>query len=164
MMQSIRKSILGWSLLACLAGVGCGQGDKQGESKKETASAEKTSMKAIPYEGMWKAAAATVAGNAFPSAVTDTISLQLAAANYEVSVGGKLDKGTCTLDRSVTPWRMTIKGTEGPNAGKTMLAIFELPKEEELRICYDLKGTAFPTAFESTRENGWFLAVYKRAK
>jgi len=121
-------------------------------------------MKTIAYEGMWKATAATVAGNAFPSAVTDTISLQLAGTTYEVNVGGKLDKGTCTMDRSVTPWRMTIKGTEGPNAGKTLLAIFDFPKQDELRICYDLKGAAFPASFESTRENGWFLAVYQRTK
>lgn len=163
-MFNIRQTVGGICCVLLLAAVGCGQGDKQGEPKKDKSTTEQASMKTIPYEGSWKAVAATVAGNAFPSAVTDTISLQLAAANYEVNVGGKLDKGTCALDRSVTPWRMTIKGTEGPNAGKTMLAIFEIPKDDELRICYDLKGTAFPTAFESTRENGWFLAVYQRTK
>jgi uncharacterized protein (TIGR03067 family) len=125
----------------------------------ETAPAELPS-----HEGTWIATSATLAGSPFPSSVTDTISLVASGEQYEVKVGGKADKGTCIADRRTSPNRMTITGIEGPNAGKTFLAVFDFPDPTQMRICYDLNGTAFPTAFESTTENGWFLVSYKRTK
>jgi hypothetical protein len=59
---------------------------------------------------------------------------------------------------------MTIMGTEGPNAGKTILTIFDFPDATRMRVCYDLTGAAFPSRFESTAENGLFLVIYERAK
>ena len=48
---------------------------------------------------------------------------------YSVKVGDKLDKGTYTVDGSKDPKQLTIVGTEGPNKGKTIPAIFDLEKE-----------------------------------
>ncbi len=98
----------------------------------------------------------------FPDEVTKSIRLVVTGNNYEVNVGGEKGKGTCEVDLSTSPSRMTIIGTEGPNAGKKMLAIFEFPKEDELRVCYDVKGVDFPKAFESTPENSYFLVSYKK--
>src|SRR5436853_188117 len=67
--------------------------------------------------------------------------------NYEVIVAGEStvkDTGTCTLDTSVTPHRITIKSTEGTNKGKTILAIAEMPDANSMRVCYDLGGKEFP--------------------
>ena len=117
---------------------------------------------AVKTEGTWKMKSATMAGTPFPDAVADSISLKLAGDTYLVMVGESPDKGTCKVDTSTNPMLMTIVGTEGPNAGKTILAIFEMPEPSTLRVSYDLSGMAFPTSFESTAENGYYSATYVR--
>jgi uncharacterized protein (TIGR03067 family) len=103
-----------------------------------------------------------MAGTALPSPATDAITLTLTGENYVVTVGDKPDKGTCTVDRIVAPNQMTIKGTDGPNAGKTFLAIFDFPDISTMRVCYDLTGTAFPRSFTSTAENHLYSVTYVR--
>ena len=114
------------------------------------------------HEGNWKATAATLAGAPFPSSLTDSIALSVTGEQYEVNVGGNPDKGKCTVDRTTSPNRMTITGTDGPNAGKTFLAVFDFPEPTQMRVCYDLTGAAFPNTFESTADNELFLVVYSR--
>ena len=58
---------------------------------------------------------------------------------------------------------MDIKGTEGPNKGKTFLAIYEL-KDDKLTICYDLSGEARPTEFKTKPDTKLFLVTYERKK
>lgn len=135
-----------------------GSGYSLGVSKRE-----KTHDK-YSQQGQWKAISATLAGNPFPQAVTESILLVLKGDQYEVMVGDKPDKGTCEIDATQNPKRMTIKGTEGPNAGKTILAIIDIPSADEMRICYDLGGKQFPAEFKSTAENGFFLVKYSRKK
>ena len=115
-------------------------------------------------QGHWIATSATMAENPFPRAVTESISLVVTGDRYEVMVGGKSDKGTCNTDLEHSPNRMTITGTDGPNAGKTYLAIFDFPSVAEMRVCYDLTGSEYPTVFDSTAENGLFLVNYSRKK
>ena len=71
--------------------------------------------------------------------------------------------GTVKLDPSAKPKAMDITGTEGPNKGKTILAIYEL-KDDTLRICYDLTGKGRPAEFMSKKDAPRFLVVYQRAK
>ncbi len=113
-------------------------------------------------DGDWKIKSATMAGTALPSSATDTITLKLSSENYVATIDGAPDKGTCDVDRKATPNQMTIKGTEGTNAGKTFLAIFDFPDTSTMRICYDLTGTAFPVSFTSTAENHFYLVTYVR--
>jgi uncharacterized protein (TIGR03067 family) len=58
---------------------------------------------------------------------------------------------------------MDITGTEGPNKGKTILAIYEIT-DDTLRICYDLSGKARPTEFKTTKGTKLFLVTYNREK
>ena len=58
---------------------------------------------------------------------------------------------------------MDITGTEGPNKGKTFLAVYELDGDT-LRICYDLSGKSRPTEFKTTEGTQLFLVSYKREK
>ena len=113
-------------------------------------------------QGQWQATTALLSGSPFPDTVTNGIILSVTGSEYSVLVGGKPDKGTCELDESSEPIRMTIHGTEGPNTGKTFLAICDFPTSEEMRVCYDMKGAAFPNEFDSTAENGYFFVKYKR--
>ena len=53
------------------------------------------------------------------------------------------------------PKAMDITGTEGPNVGRTILAIYER-NGDVLRVCYDLAGKTRPTEFET--EDGKFYS------
>jgi hypothetical protein len=52
--------------------------------------------------------------------------------------------------------------TEGPNVGKTFLAIYDFPARDEMRVICDMSGKAYPTGFESSAENGLFVVAYSR--
>ena len=59
---------------------------------------------------------------------------------------------------------MTIKGVKGPNAGKTILAIFEHKHQDAMRVCYDISGKAFPKVFRVKAKSMHYLAGYRRKK
>lgn len=111
-------------------------------------------------DGLWQIKSAVMAGSEVPAAVTDMISLTLSGEDYTAVVGEASDKGTCVVDRSVTPGQMTITGTDGPNKGTTLLAIFDFPEAGTMRVAYDLSGKAFPASFDSTTENGLYVVTY----
>jgi len=99
-----------------------------------------------------------------PPPALKAITLTIHQGIYEVIVEGEdhSDKGTFTLDESVTPMRMTLKSTEGPNRGKTFLAIYEVTGPHAMRVCYDLSGTAFPKEFKAPKDTDLYLVGYRR--
>lgn len=56
---------------------------------------------------------------------------------------------------------MTIVGTEGPNIGKTIPAIYEF-NGDTLRICYDLSGQRRPAEFQSITGTRLYLVTHRR--
>lgn len=114
-------------------------------------------------DGTWLASAAELAGGEFPDEVRKTIKLVIGDGKYTVTVGTNPDKGTVKLDPSKKPKAMDITGTEGPNKGKTFLAIYE-KTDDTLKICYDLSGKARPTEFKTKKGTQLFLVTYKREK
>jgi uncharacterized protein (TIGR03067 family) len=122
------------------------------------------SVCAATHEGVWKPIAGAVGGVEMPDTFLRTIALKITDTNYEVTVedAREPDKGTCTLDTSASPKRMTIKGTEGPNRGKTFLAIYEMKDASSMRVCYDLSGMAFPKDFEAPTGTKQYLFDYRR--
>jgi uncharacterized protein (TIGR03067 family) len=121
---------------------------------------------APPRDGVWKPIAAVMGGVRLPQPALQAITLKISGANYEVTVEGEKepDKGTCTYDETTTPKRMTIKSTEGPNKGKTFLAIYEMKDAGSLRVCYDLSGTDFPKEFKAPKGTQLYLVGYRRPK
>jgi uncharacterized protein (TIGR03067 family) len=113
--------------------------------------------------GTWVPVSAVIGGKEFPEEVTKSIKMTLTETNYTVDVGGKIDKGTYTLDKKAKIKTLEIKGTEGPNKDKTFKAIYEF-KGDNLRVCYDLSGAKYPTEFKSEPNTLLFLAEYKREK
>lgn len=142
--------------------------DKDAPAKpaNPTASSEKTPKSdAQSQEGVWKPIAAVLGGMPLPAPTLKAITLKITGGNYEVTVEGeKPDKGTCTLDTSTSPRRMTIKSTDGPNRGKTFLAIYEMKDAVSMRICYDLSGTDFPKEFKAPKGTQFYLVGYRRQK
>ncbi len=90
------------------------------------------------------------------------IKLTLRGGTYEL-VAESPDRGTVTYDTSAKPKAMDIKGTDGPNKGKTFLAIYDL-SGDKLTVCYDLTGKARPTEFATRPKTKLFLATYQRQK
>jgi uncharacterized protein (TIGR03067 family) len=114
-------------------------------------------------EGKWTPASAELAGAKLSDAQLKAISLTVAAGKYTVQAGKSTDRGTLKLDPTAKPKSMDIVGTDGPNKGKTLLAIYEV-QQDTLRICYDLEGKKRPTDFTTSKEKPFFLVVYQRAK
>jgi len=114
-------------------------------------------------DGTWKPVAAELAGEQWTKQVLDSMKLILKDDNYTVQVGEQSDEGEVKRDPSKSPKTMDIKGTKGPNKGRTFLVIYEL-KGDELRVCYDLSGKSRPTEFATKPATQLFLVTYRRAK
>ena len=115
-------------------------------------------------QGTWLATAAELSESTLDEATLKTIKLVLEGDKYAVTVGeSPIDKDTTRIDPAAKPKTMDIISTEGPNKGKTFLAIYEL-NGDTLRICYDLTGKVRPTEFKTRKGEPLFLVTYKRAK
>jgi uncharacterized protein (TIGR03067 family) len=112
-------------------------------------------------QGAWQPTAAELSETPFEAAVLKSMKLVIAGDQYTVTAGKSIDKGRLKINPAATPKSMDIIGIDGPNKGKTFLAIYELDGDT-LRICYDLTGKARPTEFKTSQ--GEFLATYQRAK
>jgi uncharacterized protein (TIGR03067 family) len=114
-------------------------------------------------DGTWLPVTAEIAGQPFPEEVRKSMSLVIEGDKYTVTVGKNMDRGTVKRNPSAKPKAMDITGTDGPNKGKTFLAIYE-HKGDTLRVCYDLSGKKRPTEFKTEPETQLFLVEYKRQK
>ena len=114
-------------------------------------------------EGTWRPATAEIGGKVFLEEARKAMKLMVKDDQYTVTIGMKVDKGTVKVNGAGKPKQIDITGTDGPNKGKTFLAIFERDGDT-LRICYDLSGKARPTEFKSTEGSQLFLVTYKREK
>jgi uncharacterized protein (TIGR03067 family) len=140
-------------LSACLA---------RSVSAEEQAAEQKSA--APKHEGVWKPIAAVLGGARLPDAAVQAITLTVRGDTYEVVIEGEshADKGTYTIDATTEPKRMTIKSTEGPNRGKTFLAIYEMKDAVSMRVCYDLSGSEFPKEFKAPKDTPLYLVGYRR--
>ena len=115
---------------------------------------------------MWKAVTAVLGGQPLPDAVVQGTTLKITGGTYTVTIQGtpQPDKGTCLVDMKASPKRITIKSNEGPNRGKTFLAIYEFGDNDSMQVCYDLTGQAFPKKFKSEKGTQLYLVNYRRQK
>ena len=72
------------------------------------------------------------------------------------------DSGEYAVIPDSVPAGMDVRGRAGPNAGKTIPAIFKV-QGDTLTICYDLSGKARPTDFRSEAGTQLFLVRYTRS-
>lgn len=114
-------------------------------------------------DGAWGVAKAELAGKAWPEELRKITHLTIDGDKYAVLVGDLPDKGNLKFDPSASPKALDITGTEGPNKGKTYLAIYERDGDT-LRICYDLSGKERPTEFKTAEGTNLFLVTYVREK
>src|SRR5215471_17812360 len=106
-------------------------------------------------QGTWALVKAELGGQLMKDDVWTKITLKLNSGKYELTAENT-DKGTYTIDPSAKPKTLDITGTEGPNVGKTIPAIYELDGDT-LRVCYGLGGAPRPTEFKSPTGTKIFL-------
>ncbi len=129
--------------------------------KPETAQSSSSEEMSRMIRGTWIPMSAELAGQPLPQQVLNTIRLILTENQYTAVVAGTTDVGDLTLRSNQQPKAMDILGTEGPNKGKTIPAIYEF-NGDSLRICYDLDGKTRPTEFRTNPGTKLFLVLYKR--
>jgi len=114
-------------------------------------------------QGNWIPTAAELGGQKFPDEMLKTMKLAIAGDKYAVKSGDETDFGTVKLDAAQTPKALDITGTDGPNKGKTVLAIYEL-SGDALKVCYALTGIKRPAEFKSKGDAALLLITYRRVK
>ncbi len=111
-------------------------------------------------QGTWIPTKAELGGVGMSPDTLKLITLKIDDGKYEVTAE-VVDKGTYAINPDAKPKTLDISGVEGPNAGKKILAIYEL-KGDTLRVCYNLGPGPRPTEFQSPVGSNHFLATYKR--
>ena len=146
-----------YCLVLTLCLVSCDSHADEVDGRRAPAEQKTNDSVEFQYDGVWKPKGAILGGVVLPPPALEAITLKLRNGKYEVVVTGEdhSDKGTFTLDETVTPKRITIKSIAGPNKGKTFLAIYEIKNVNAMRVCYDLSGKEFPKEFKRRKtQNG----------
>jgi uncharacterized protein (TIGR03067 family) len=106
--------------------------------------------------GNWIPVRQQMGGQDLPASFYAKLKLTIRNNTYLLT-GETPDKGDCIYKNG----KMDIYGKEGPNAGKHFMCIYKL-NGDELTVCYNLKGDAYPTSFETKAGTMLFLSIYKK--
>ena len=115
-------------------------------------------------EGAWLPVAAYIAGEVLPVAELRIARLLIKDASYQILDNQQrvVDRGDVRLDTVANPCAMDIIGREGPHAGRTLLAIYEL-SNDLLSICYDMEGGPDrPRSMQPEEDQILLLITYAR--
>jgi uncharacterized protein (TIGR03067 family) len=112
-------------------------------------------------DGTWVGSKAELRGKPFPEELTRTIRITVEKGRYRVAVSGTSEEGIFKLDPSTKLKSLDMIGTDGPNTGNRLLAIYELDGDT-LRVCYDLSGVNRPKEFTTTEGSDLYLVTYTR--
>jgi len=116
-------------------------------------------------EGAWVPVQATVGGY---SLVVDELRVKYLvfdSGGYSIidRTNQVVDSGEYLVDDGASPQSIDIVGREGPNAGRTMLAIYQL-EADRLTVCYDLDGQERPSDLQADDDDQLLLSItYTRA-
>jgi uncharacterized protein (TIGR03067 family) len=114
--------------------------------------------------GAWVPVAANVSGKELLVAELRVKYLVFDGHDYSIIDRSNqiVDRGEYLVNENATPQTLDIVGRDGPNAGRSMLAIFELDGDR-LTVCYDLQGNSRPVDM-LPQENQLLLSItYERA-
>ena len=115
------------------------------------------SIAAGSFDGVWTPVAAELGGEPAPAMVLEQLELELTGGSYVVRFGGvAADLGRFEVD----PAGLTLRGTTGPNAGRTIPCLVRL-ESNRLVVCYGMDGVR-PTRFATGPGDPAYLATYVR--
>ena len=107
--------------------------------------------------GEWEPVVAELGGKDFPVAGFQGVMLRLTADTYEFGS----DRGSYTLPPGDAPAPIDVRGIDGPNAGRTIPAIYEFAGDK-LTIAYQLGSGPRPATFQSPIGSRVLLVRYRR--
>jgi uncharacterized protein (TIGR03067 family) len=115
-------------------------------------------------EGAWVPIAANVSGKELLVAELRVKYLVLDGHDYNIIDRGNqiVDRGEYLVNGSAKPWTIDIVGRDGPNAGRSLLAIFEL-QDDRLTVCYNLDGHNRPANMQAEGDQMLLSITYERA-
>jgi uncharacterized protein (TIGR03067 family) len=118
--------------------------------------AKKTKTTPMMLNGTWVPVKQEMGGTLLPVASFANQKLIIRDTSY-ILVAESIDKGAVRVKGD----KMDIYGREGVNAGKHFTALFKIEKEQ-LTICYNLSGDAYPETFGTQNNKMYFLAVFRK--
>ena len=120
------------------------------------ATTKKTSINSTVLNGSWTPIKQEIGGKDLPAVVFQKQKLIINDSTYTFSAES-VDKGTLKYKSG----QMDIYGKEGVNTGKHFTAIYKIDNDQ-LTICYNLKGDFYPSNFETKSAPTLFLSVFKK--
>ena len=111
----------------------------------------------LMFSGIWFPHSAEFAGNEIPLHGTR---LTIEGDRYGIETPDGKDAGTLVFNTAVVPHQIDIIGTDGPNSGRTILAIGRR-EADQLTICYDVGGGPRPSEFTAPEASTRLLVVYR---
>ena len=116
-------------------------------------------------QGTWRVVAMERDGKQVPEAEFQDRRAIVEDHSYTEKQGTKVvEKGTFQMDTARKPYGITITPTEGEDKGKTMYGIYEIEKDDTVRLCGSAPGKERPTDFSAKAGSGRTLITYKRVK
>ncbi|HEY6484108.1 MAG TPA: TIGR03067 domain-containing protein [Steroidobacteraceae bacterium] len=114
--------------------------------------------------GAWVPVAANVSGQALLVGELRVKYLVLDGRDYSIIDRSNriVDSGEYLVNERAMPPTIDIVGRDGPNAGRSMLAIFELD-DDHLTVCYELDGAARPANMQAQQDQLLLSITYQRA-
>src|SRR3982074_82827 len=115
-------------------------------------------------EGAWVPVSASMSGQELMVAELRVKYLVLDGHDYSIVDRSNqiVDRGEYLVNDSATPRTSDIVCRDGPNAGRSMLDIFEL-KGDQLPVCYDLDGQRRPENMQVDDDQLLLSITYERA-
>ncbi|HSC36347.1 MAG TPA: hypothetical protein VLD19_00700 [Chitinophagaceae bacterium] len=120
------------------------------------AGTKNTTMTSNKLNGSWVPVAQEMGGTALPKGAFATQKLLISDSTYTFTAES-VDKGIVKY----TGDKMDIYGKEGVNTGKHFTALFKY-ENEQLTICYNLKGDGYPETFDTKGKPMYFLCLFKK--
>lgn len=116
-----------------------------------------------PFQGTWSVESITRNGVVVPTDQAQRLVLVVKGNTRIVKDGDEVkSRATFTVNPSKSPKQMDITVSEGPLAGKTRPAVYEL-KEDTLTLCLTLEGDKRPEDLTAGEGSGRLLQVFKKA-
>lgn len=113
-------------------------------------------------QGDWQALTGVLSGKTLPEEIVSQTKLTIDESRYVVDLAGNVDSGSCAIDVDTNPITMNIEGQQGPNAGRTFLAVLDFVADDEIRIAYDLSGSQYPESFAPSSADSNYVATFKK--
>ena len=116
----------------------------------------KNAIKSNKLNGTWLPVQEEIGGASLPKAAFEKQKLIINDSSYTFTAE--------SVDKGIVKWngdKMDIYGKEGVNKGKHFTAIYKF-ENEQLIICYNLKGDSYPGSFETKGKPTFFLSTFRK--